>query len=749
MQPDLPIHRLADDMRAAWRTNNRLVLVAPTGSGKTTQVCQLLLADGVVPRDKLIVVLQPRRVAARTVARRVASELGCELGQDVGYKVRFEEALSSRTRIAFVTEGMLLRWLQADPNLAHVGALLFDEFHERNQLSDLALALCKRLQTARPELLLMVMSATLDAAITAAYLGGCPLLQSDGRAFPVDVRYADWDDDSPIWERAALKVGEVLKATRDGDVLVFVPGAFEIEQTMREVRRLGITSADGRTTLLLPLHGELSSREQDRAFETNDAVRRVIVATNVAETSLTLPNIRYVVDGGSARIARYDPARGINELRLEPISQASADQRAGRAGRVAAGVCHRLWSARNHAARAVRNVPEVQRADLAEAVLLLHAHGVRNAAHFDWLDAPSAERVGEADALLRLLGAVAQIEPGGFEATETGRAMLELPVHPRHARMLIEGMRLGCARDVALFVALTGGRDLLARIARNDRVTLRNRAMLNTDPRTDFVLLKNAFERAKGCGFDARTSYASGINPHVAREVERTWQQLCGLIANGTANAGADSIDLIARCHLAGNLDHLAVRISSGSDEFDLADGRRAELRDDSALRSQRAKSTLVVASEIREIATRSGASLTLLGACSVVKPGWLIELQPPGFAVRVEHVYDRLNKRVVAGRVLRLDGLAVGGEPVRDLDPAECGRVLANEFAFLLANDNHAPQFPNFTAALRKQVLDLHLTDAQVAAIVSRAWHGCVSVKEAALREINIDSLPPPWLSH
>ena len=331
MQLELPIHELGDQLRRAWRNHSNLVLVAPTGSGKTTQVCQLLYADGVLA-GKRIVILQPRRVAARSVAKRVAEEMGrddsprddspVELGGLVGYQVRFDERLTSATEIAFVTEGILLRWLQSDPELSNIGAVLFDEFHERNLLSDIALALCKQLQqTSRPDLLLIVMSATLEAGPVAAYLNPppflrgrvgvgaeAPILESQGRSYPVDIQYQDWDDDGPVWERAAAKVNEIMRATNTGDVLIFMPGMYEIQRTIEEIRRSQITDANGQPPAVLMLHGEMSPREQDRVFATTE-YRRVIVATNVAETSITIPGIRYVIDSGQARVARYEPGR--------------------------------------------------------------------------------------------------------------------------------------------------------------------------------------------------------------------------------------------------------------------------------------------------------------------------------------------------------------------------------------------------------------------------------------------------------
>ncbi|HEY3291152.1 MAG TPA: helicase-related protein, partial [Anaerolineae bacterium] len=552
----LPVWELREQLRAAWSSHNRLILVAPTGSGKTTQICQMILSDH-RNHDKQIVVLQPRRVAARAIARRVASEMGVELGGVVGYQVRFDDSISPTTRIAFVTEGILLRWMQDDPALSHIGDILFDEFHERNLLSDIGLALVKNLQAReRPDLLLMVMSATLDSAPISEYLGGCPLLESTGRAYPVEIHYADWQDERPVWELAAEKTADILRDTTSGDILIFMPGTYEIVRTIEELRHSKIKS----DVVIIPLHGELSPQDQDRAFAPS-SYRRIIVSTNVAETSVTLPGIRYVIDSGLARIARYDVKHGMSQLPIEPISRASAEQRTGRAGRLGPGECYRLWTRANHEARPERNTAEIQRMELAEVVLLRHSFGVVDAEHFDFLDKPDAVNVHRAEVLLESLGAISA-EP--HRITAIGREMQRLPVHPRYARMLIEAVKLGCVREVALFVSLVSGRDLLVRLNRDDKITRRNRESLTRQDQSDFYLLAAALAHAAQQNFDYKSCYSYGVNPHVAREVALTYRQMLKLIG---ADADAEDIPTLAqnpaiqRCHLVGFIDQMAVRM--------------------------------------------------------------------------------------------------------------------------------------------------------------------------------------------
>ena len=375
-----------------------------------------MLLDAGIAGEKKIVVLQPRRVAARTVAARVAWERNCKLGAEVGYQIRFDDQTSLGTRICYVTEGILLRWLQANRTLADVGVVLFDEFHERNLLSDVALALVKHLQqNARPDLKLAVMSATLEAEPVAEYLTAesettgtepqqnapCRTLVSEGQSFPVEALYLSEHDERGVAEQAADAVERIVNSGEPGDILVFMPGMGEINSTIGMLRAIDTTER----LALIPLHGDLPPEQQDLAFAPNP-LRKVIIATNVAETSVTIDGIRHVVDGGLARVARYDAERGIGTLFIEPISRASAEQRKGRAGRTAPGTCHRLWTESGQLNRPERNTPEIQRSDLAEVVLLLHSLGIKRAAEFDWLDRPDPQAVERAEQLLQTLGAL-------------------------------------------------------------------------------------------------------------------------------------------------------------------------------------------------------------------------------------------------------------------------------------------------------------------------------------------------------
>lgn len=732
---DLPIWKIHADILRALRTGNRLVLVAPTGSGKTTQVPQMLWDAGLAGGgDRMIVVLQPRRVAARTVAARVAGERGGKLGAEVGYQIRFDDHTSLGTRICFVTEGILLRWLQDDRTLSKVGAVIFDEFHERNLLSDVALALVKQLQrTGRPDLAMVVMSATLDAEPVAAYLDSCPILISEGQSYPVEVNYLALPDQRPVHLQAAEAVDRILLDGAPGDVLVFMPGRGEINATLDALRRL----RSRERVACIPLHGELDPQEQDRAFSPN-ALRKVVVATNVAETSITIDGIRHVVDSGTARIARYDAERGIGTLLLEPISRASADQRKGRAGRTAPGTCHRLWTALGHKSRGERNTPEIQRSDLAEVVLLLHSLGIRQAAAFDWLDQPDLPAVLRAEQLLTMLGA---LENGTL--TSVGQGMLRLPMHPRYSRMLLEASRLGRVPDAALCAALVSGRDLLTRVDRDDDRAQGTREMFEDSPHSDFITLMRAQEFARENGFSFDRCRAHGINAQVARQVDQTFQQI--LHAAGQQRLhdrhagppGPDKNDVaLRRCLLAGFIDQLAKRREPGQPACDLAGQRPGQLVRESVVR----EAAFFVAANLRDLPARGSTPLTLLSLATAVEPSWIAELFPQHLTTSLEHRFDAKNKRVAALKVVRYQDLILEQTPQqRELDPAASGRCLAEAWqtgAFdLPLFDHRLKQFIARVNLLHTTAPELEfaaLDEPAITNCLARAFQGLTLVKEA-----------------
>jgi len=717
----LPIWKIHDDILNVVRTGNRLVLVAPTGSGKTTQVPQMLLDAGIAG-EKMIVVLQPRRVAARTVATRVAWEREGKLGDEVGYQIRFDDHTSVGTRICFVTEGILLRWLQDDRTLGKIGAVVFDEFHERNLLSDVALALVKHLQqTQRPALVMVVMSATLDAEPVAAYLDQCPILVSEGQSYPVEVGYLSMPDQRPITAQAVDAVERIINSDGPGDILVFMPGRGEINGTLDALR--GLRSRE--RVACIPLHGELEPQEQDRAFAPN-ALRKVIVATNVAETSITIDGTRHVVDSGLARVARYDAERGIGTLLLEPISRASADQRKGRAGRTAPGTCHRLWTVIGQKDRDERNTPEIQRSDLAEVVLLLHSLGIREAASFDWLDKPDPQAVERAERLLTMLGALHEAD-----LTSIGRQMLRLPMHPRYSRMLIEASQRGCVPDAALCAALVSGRDLLTRQDRDDTA----REIFEDSADSDFITLMRAYDFAKANGFSFERCRTHGINVQVARAVEQTCQQILTAAQQQglqSQSSSTNNDDALRRCLMAGFIDQLAKRRTPGKPECDLTDQRQGQLVRESVVRD----ADFFVVANLRETPSRQ----TLLSLATAVQPAWIAEMFPQHLRTALEHTFDAKNKRVAAVSVTRYRDLIIEQKPQnRDLDPAASGRCLAEAYqsgAFdLPLMDHRLKQFiarVNLVCATLPELEFAPFDEAAITTSLARAFTGLTMVKEA-----------------
>jgi len=444
----LPIDDVRDELRARLAGAAGVVLQAPPGAGKTTRVPLFLLDSGWLGGRKIIM-LEPRRVAARAAAQYMARSLGEEAGATVGYRTRLDTRISSRTRIEVVTEGILTRMISSDPALEEYGLVIFDEFHERSLHADLGLALILESQAIlRPELRILVMSATLDGQRVSRVLGDAPVVSSVGRNFPVELRYAARHDDSRIENRVARAIGDALD-TDDGDVLVFLPGAGEI----RRVEAL----LDGSESLIVPLHGNLTQAQQDRALRPDPGGRRkVILATSIAETSLTIDGVRVVVDAGLSRVPRFSARTGMTRLETVRVSKASATQRAGRAGRQVPGVAYRLWSEPEQAGLVPYHDPEIMDADLAPLALTLAAAGM-DATSMRWLDAPPAAHLAQAR---QLLEALAAIDEAG-RITAHGEELGRLGLHPRLGHMMVGARALEATSLAADLAALVEERDVL------------------------------------------------------------------------------------------------------------------------------------------------------------------------------------------------------------------------------------------------------------------------------------------------
>jgi ATP-dependent helicase HrpB len=548
----LPIDEALPALRAALHSHHAAVLQAPPGAGKSTVVPLALLHEDWV-RGRRLIVLEPRRLAARAIATRMAVTLGEPPGATVGYRMRLDTRVSAATRIEVVTEGVLTRMLQDDPALEGVAAVIFDEFHERSLQADLGLALCLDARaTLAPQLRILVMSATLDVEPVAHLLADAPIVSSPGRAFPVETRYAG--NGPPLLVGAGPRAPEspeqlvariVRRALREtqGDLLVFLPGA-------REIRRVQSLLQDlGPAVTVLPLYGELGADEQDAALApARSGLRKIVLATNIAETSLTIPGVQVVVDCGLMRRARFDPVTGMGRLETQRISRASAEQRQGRAGRTAAGVCYRAWSEGAHAALPAFTPAEILDADLAPLALELASWGTRDPAELRWLDAPPGSQLGSARALLVRLDAL----DAGQRITAHGREMARLGVHPRLAHMLTRARPLGAVRLGAELAALLSERDLMRGFG----------AALDADVRTRLELLH-------GAGAAAAADRGSLQR---ARRAARDLQRQLGRSEDEAGSDGADPGLLLAFAYP----DRIGRRREGGEGRFILANGRGA-----------------------------------------------------------------------------------------------------------------------------------------------------------------------------
>ncbi|MGZ8465294.1 MAG: ATP-dependent helicase HrpB [Candidatus Binatia bacterium] len=669
---DLPILEIEQRLRDTLATQKRLVLTAPTGSGKSTQVPQMLLDGGMLGAGQ-VTVLQPRRLATRLLASWVAQARGVKLGGEVGYRMRLDNVTSAATRICYVTEGILLRQMLADPQLKGVSALIFDEFHERHLYGDITLARALQIQeTSRPDLLIIVMSATLDVGVVQKYMQPCAVLTSKGRTFPVDVEYLKQPSgDKPVWDIAVREAQRLVREFPEGDMLIFMPGGYEIARTVQAAR-----DKLGQQFIVFPLHGELAPRDQDAAVARYER-RKIVVATNVAETSLTIDGVRLVVDSGLARIPRFDPYRGINTLLIDKISRAAADQRTGRAGRTAPGHCLRLWTSHEQEARPFQELAEVKRLDLAEVVLTLKANGVVDVKDFRWLEAPETRALARAESLLADLGA---IDHAAGAITELGRRMLAFPAHPRYARMLLAAQQYGCVRPVAVIAALTQGRDLLIRqsgkLANDGRGEL-----LDGDSESDFFILMQAWRSAEHVGFDPERCRRMGIHAQAARQVGPLFEQFLRIAGDEGLDIGEKSVDnaAVQRCILSGFSDQLARRLDDKSLRCDLVHGRRGVLARESVVRDAK----LFVVSEVREVESSGGRDRNLnvmLNLATAVKEEWLRELFPRDFQEATTVAYDPALRRVVA-RVERRFRDLILEESLTDHPPLdEAAAILARE---------------------------------------------------------------------
>lgn len=616
----LPVDAILPRIHDALATSSSLVVEAPPGAGKTTRIPPALL-----PFIKgEIWVLEPRRLAARLAARRAAAERNEPLGETVGYQVRFEQTGGPRTRLRYLTEGVLTRRILSDPTLRPAGVVILDEFHERHLDTDLALALLRRLQAAsRPDLKLLVMSATLDAAPIAEFLGRCPIIRSEGRLFPNDVRYRPHSSET-LEDQVRAAVESLLDEPGGGDILVFLPGSHEIQRAARALE----AAAARRDLLITPLHGELSAEEQDLAV--HPATRRkVILSTNVAESSITIEGVSAVVDSGLARIASHSPWSGLPVLRTGRISQASAIQRAGRAARTAPGRVIRLYTEEDFLRRPPRDTPGIEREDLSGIVLALKALGIARCDDISWLEPPPIAAVDAAEALLARLGAT---DSRGL-LTPAGKSMARCPLPPRLARLVIEAQRRGVGEDGALAAAL---------LSLGVRLPAEARHRTSSDV---FALMENNPPAA------ARRLVAS-IRSAMHLEPARRHDE-----------------DALRFAILAAFPDRVARKRQR--DELLLSGGGSAVLAASSTVRD----AEFLTAIDIEE---RKERGLPLVRLASAIEPDWLIDLYPERITERSGVEWNRGAERVEAVSALLYEGLVIEESRAGHPDPAQAASLLA-----------------------------------------------------------------------
>ncbi len=676
MSAMLPIYAIKDEFIAQLREVGRIVVTAPTGSGKSTQIPRFIEEGLSLPEGQRILVLQPRRLAARMLAERVAAECGGEPGELVGFQTRYERAVSGQTKILFITEGILTRLLISDPSLKGVGAIVFDEFHERSLNIDLGLAMAWHcVQTRRPDLRLIVMSATLAAAPLQAYLGDCPHVHAEGRSYPVSIMYSPLpaNQGAPITAAQALR--RLLQAGVPGDVLIFMPGGYEIRATAEECRRLPMASE----LSIHLLYGDLPPSEQRQVMAPSDR-RKVIIATNIAETSLTIPGVRHVIDSGLARIARHDSGRGVNLLETRPIARDSADQRTGRAGREAAGTCIRLWSEIVHSAKPSQSVPEIQRLDLAEAVLAVMAYGFSDPGSFPWLEAPPERALSAARQLLGQLGLV----DASGNLTALGEDLRHAPAHPRLALLLWLGVQEGCIEEASLAAAILSERPVRVSSSATPRSQgtrrrqeAKRRARQASLPESDFLETFHLLRVAQEVRFEQQQCVGLGLNAGAARDVMRAAQDFLSESRRlwGDSGSSQDSELSFLQCLLRVFPDRLARRRDQGTLVCELSGRRLAELSRESVVRGE----ALFLACEARETGQASQpGTKTILSLASGVREQWLWDFFPDAWEETDIAVWDDSQQQVVRRQSLSCLGIVLEEKLRQDPDPEAAAEILA-----------------------------------------------------------------------
>lgn len=686
----LPIDDVLPDVLSHLKSTGKVVLVASPGAGKTTRVPPAILDAGMANltggKAGLIYVLQPRRVAARAAATRIAEERGNKLGEEIGYQVRHEKAVSKDTRIIVCTEGVFLRKLQEDPLLDDVACVVFDEFHERNLDSDLALALVKQVRKElRDDLKLVVMSATLDAGPVSQYLDDCPVVESAGRAYPVDIEYLNYSPKARLEELVADGVKKMLAKT-EGHILAFLPGVGEIRNTDEILNPL----AEREEFELLQLYGDMPLEEQQKVLRPSKR-RKVILSTNVAETSVTIDGVTAVVDSGMARINTFDKFSGLNRLELSRISMAAATQRAGRAGRTAAGFCLRLWTEKENSMLREFTLPEIARVDLSECVLQLLDWGESDVENFAWFEAPAKESLQLAIELLDRLDAISN-----GSLTDLGKRMARMPLQPRLARLVIEGESLKEGKRTALCASLLSERDPLRRERRDFEKPVAKH-------KSDSDVLDRLWALEEYSENGHRHTVVGELLTGPAKRILQSASQLAKQLKLKDESNKND--EAIRRSLLVAFADRVCRRREAGSKRALMVGGRGVALTDDSAV----SEDELFVAVELVE----SGKAEASVRQASAINKSWL----PASHLVTATEVFfDTTKEKVVAMKRTRFCDLVIEESITQQPNGQDFGAILAQgvsaNYDLSALVDDESKQYLARIDFLREHLPELALPD-------------------------------------
>jgi ATP-dependent helicase HrpB len=662
----LPIDSHLPEIASVLSTTQALVLTAPPGAGKTTRIPRFLYEQGFAA-DGEILILEPRRLAARLAASRVAQELGENPGGTVGYSIRFENVGCPGTSIRFLTEAILVRKMIQDPNLKGVSVVILDEFHERHLATDLALAFLKRLQFRNPQLKIVVMSATLDAEPVAAFLTEARRISLGELRFDLNIEYEEKIDPRPLHEKVASAVVKLFRSGIDGDILVFLPGSAEIRRSAEALtpvaERLGF--------VINFLHGDLAVSEQKRALEP------VILSTNVAETSITIPGIAAVIDSGLVRVAGHSSWSGFPTLFTSKISKSSAMQRAGRAGRTQAGRVLRLYTRPDFESRPAQETPEIMRADLTETVLMLHGAGIRDIHSFPWFESPPDLALEAAETLLIRLGA---IDAAG-QISKTGQQMLQLPIHPRIARLILEGKKLQVAEDAMLLAALLSERDI-RREVRTGVGFSKLKTPTPSSGTSDLLELLDRYQEAEAVRFASEQMQALGLDIRAVQAVRQAQRQLRRILPVTKSLASSRSEEkqreeALLLSVLAAYPDRVAKRRKPNSQELMLSAGGSARLSPMSVVHVP--MFLVAVDVEERKQANSNLFSGTAVRLASAIEIEWLAGLFPESISQKTNLIWNESAERVEEVRSTSYEQLSLE-EITRTAPPSlEASTILAS----------------------------------------------------------------------